>query len=130
MNTTIDDIKNEIREIPLLKRLESSAERIGLMCKEGRPPDMSIPVRADDEDLFITTTLQDAGIAIAEKDARILALREALEECGMHAEIIQNTRWGNDGDCGACSHASSIEDTAAAALSTPAPLRLRAPGLQ
>ncbi len=53
-------IKNEIREIPLLERLERCIDMIGAMCAERRPPMMSIPVRATDEDEFIVATLKDA----------------------------------------------------------------------
>lgn len=58
---------------------------------------------------------------LREKDAQIVALREALEECGFRAEKIQSIRWGNDGDCGASFNAALIENAAAKALSTPAP---------
>ncbi len=53
-------IENEIRKIPLLERLDRCIDMIGAMCAERRPPMMSIPVRATDEDEFIVATLKDA----------------------------------------------------------------------
>lgn len=55
-----EDLESRIRETPLVERLQKAQELIGQMCKEGRPPKMTIPARAYDEDLFIVTTLQDA----------------------------------------------------------------------
>lgn len=60
----IEQIENEIREAPLLERLGRCVDMIGAMCAEVRPPAMSIPVRAEDEDLFVVTTLKDAIAAI------------------------------------------------------------------
>ncbi len=54
------DIENEIREVPLLERLDKCIDMIGAMCAELRPPEMSIPPRASDEDEYIVTTLKDA----------------------------------------------------------------------
>lgn len=50
----------EIRQTPLHLRIEQSIKMIGDMCADGRPPNMSIPVRPVDEDVFIVTTLKDA----------------------------------------------------------------------
>ena len=70
------ELKDRIREIPLIERLDTCQSMIGKMCKEGRPPIMHIPVSWDDEDYFICTTIRDA----IKENAR---LREALKpfEC-------------------------------------------------
>lgn len=44
----------------LSERLDKCREMIAGMCKERRPPKMSIPVQWDDEDFFINTTIKDA----------------------------------------------------------------------
>ncbi len=57
----LDKIKSEVRESASIEiRLGQSIIRISKMCSEGRSPKMSIPVRPDDDDIFITTTLEDA----------------------------------------------------------------------
>ena len=53
-------LQEKIRQQPLAERLEQSKKIIGKLCSEGRPPKMSIPVHYTDEDIFISTTLQDA----------------------------------------------------------------------
>lgn len=57
---TYEELQEKIRQMPLPDRMDKAAEMIGEMCKNGRPPKISLPVSADDEDVFITTTLQDA----------------------------------------------------------------------
>lgn len=57
---TIEKLKAQVREAPLLARLEYSRVMIAKMCKEGRPPRMSIPMQPTDEDFFISVTLEDA----------------------------------------------------------------------
>ena len=52
--------ENEFRIIPLTTRLKKCYEMIGFMCKDGRPPKMSIPVQYDDEDIFICETILEA----------------------------------------------------------------------
>jgi len=58
--TTLEELDNKVREVPLLERLNESQRFIGEMCVKGRPPLMSIPVQWDDEDQYITVTLKDA----------------------------------------------------------------------
>lgn len=48
----------------ILERLDEVRARIGQMCSEGRPPRMTIPVREDDDDRFITAAVRDAAIEI------------------------------------------------------------------
>lgn len=58
---TPEELENRVRESgTLAKRLDKCRAMIGEMCKAGRPPRMSIPLRWDDEDFFINTTLRDA----------------------------------------------------------------------
>ena len=54
------DLEAEVRQAPLIERLEKVHTIIGELCAEGRSPRMSIPVRSDDEDFFAVVTLQDA----------------------------------------------------------------------
>jgi len=44
----------------LVDRLYKCQSMIAKMCKEGRPPKMSVPVRWDDEDFYICQTVEDA----------------------------------------------------------------------
>ena len=60
-----EQLEEQVRKTPLLARLRMCRSMVGKMCSEGRPPKMSIPVRPEDEDFFISTTLQDA-IALIE----------------------------------------------------------------
>jgi len=72
--TTLEDIKKEVRATPLIERLTQAQDRMGSMCKYGHSPKMSVPVRAEDDDVFIVTTLEDAA-------KQIEMLRGCLEEC-------------------------------------------------
>lgn len=69
---TFETIKEQIRETPLNERITQAQARIGKMCKEGRGPSMSVPVRAEDDDMFITTTLEDTQAAIADLNQRLI----------------------------------------------------------
>lgn len=67
--STEEEFKRRVRDSgTLIERLESCRKRIGNMCSEGRCPRMSIPLRWDDDDFFISTTLQDAIKVLEEKD--------------------------------------------------------------
>ncbi len=57
---TQEKLEQDVRQIPLTERLSRANEMIAQMCKQGRPPKMTIPVRWDDEDFFIGVTLRDA----------------------------------------------------------------------
>ncbi|MDT5061509.1 MAG: hypothetical protein QOH63_1968 [Acidobacteriota bacterium] len=57
-------LQARIRETPLTERLKQARSMIGKMCSEHRAPKLSIPVQHYDEDIFITTTLEDALKAI------------------------------------------------------------------
>jgi hypothetical protein len=54
-----DYLKDRLRQIPIKDRLATCREMIGKMCKEKRPPRMTIPVQWNDEDFFISNTIAD-----------------------------------------------------------------------
>jgi hypothetical protein len=70
-----EDLISEVREMPLETRLREAMRMVGDMCAHGRPPRMSIPVRASDEDFFICQTIRDAIDALAAMTAERDALR-------------------------------------------------------
>jgi len=75
--------------------------------------------RYNEQIATLVSTAQERDEKDAENQAIRLAIKEASEafdECGFRAEKIQQIKWGNDGDCGATSDASIIEETAAKAL--------------
>lgn len=56
-----EELESQVRESgTLIERLRECRKRIGKMCSEHRPPHMTIPVQWDDDDFFISVTLQDA----------------------------------------------------------------------
>jgi hypothetical protein len=57
-----EELEGIVRESgKLADRLIECRERIGKMCSEGRPPKMTIPVQWNDDDFFISTTLNEAA---------------------------------------------------------------------
>ena len=62
----LESMQGRIRCTPIMKRLEMCSEIVGKMCAEGRPPKMSIPVSWEDEDIFLTTTIEDARRFLSE----------------------------------------------------------------
>lgn len=61
---TQEKLEQDVRQIPLTERLSRANEMIAQMCKQGRPPKMTIPIRWDDEDFYIGVTLRDAQAAL------------------------------------------------------------------
>jgi len=59
-----EQLEATVRQTPLKERLTLADEMIGQMCSQGRPPKMTIPVQATDEDFFIGVTLRDARAEI------------------------------------------------------------------
>jgi len=55
-----NELLKSLRISPLEDRLKMCRKMISKMCSEGRPPKMSIPVRWEDEDFFISNTISDA----------------------------------------------------------------------
>lgn len=54
-------LDTQVREsAPLVERLKECQDRIAKMCKERRPPKMTIPVQWNDDDIFIIGTLKEA----------------------------------------------------------------------
>lgn len=63
----LNDIMEQIREKPLIERLGICTDIIGKLC-DGGELKMSIPACAEDDDLFVTTTLMDAIIELKKHD--------------------------------------------------------------
>lgn len=88
MSETEEHFAKRIKETGTLRtRLAECSRRIGKMCSEGRPPRMSIPAHWDDDDVYITQTVEEAG-----------------------AEIVRLTKWveemqrGKSVHCAFCGH--------------------------
>lgn len=64
----MDEILEQIKQTPLLERIDKAIDMISAMCRDGRYPKMSIPVQPTDEDVFITATLRDAKSLIVALD--------------------------------------------------------------
>jgi len=77
---TIDNIKTIVRAIPLEERLLACCDRIGRMARETKGPRMSIPVEPGDDDIFITTTLEDAREELAKAHQSVVELNQRLIE--------------------------------------------------
>ncbi len=70
------ELEARVRDTPLTERLEKCKSLIGQMCSQDRPPKMSIPVQWDDEDFFISTTINDAR----ELTAKYKAIEDAIRD--------------------------------------------------
>lgn len=70
---SFEELDKKVSEsAPLLERLDDCMNRIGKMCKEGRPPKMRIPCTWDDDDIFIIATIREAIDKIkAETEVRV-----------------------------------------------------------
>jgi len=85
-----EELENQVRDSgSLIERLDKCHEMIGKMCKEGRPPKMTIPVQWHDEDFFISVTLQDA---IAAQQVLQPADGDSLGFCELHKTRITTMR--------------------------------------
>lgn len=89
---TEDNLKARVREIPLLDRLNQCRDRIGKMCSERRGPRMCIPVNWDDDDFFISVTLEDAAEALRHNVGKNGGMRlrkesnnQSVKRCGLLA---------------------------------------------
>lgn len=60
------------------ERATRCLEIIGQMCKDGRPPKMSIPVQPTDEDVVLTETIIAMVARIKEQDSTWLSLMREL----------------------------------------------------
>lgn len=76
----------------ITERLKECTTRIGTMCGDGRPPRMSIPVREDDDDIFITTTCLQAVKEIDELRAEIARHKDTLQDVRGHYERVCQER--------------------------------------
>ena len=71
----MDEILEQIKQTPLLERIDKAIDMISAMCRDGRCPKMSIPVQPTDEDVFISETLRDAKSLIVALD------KSLFQEC-------------------------------------------------
>lgn len=56
-----EEYEQRVRDSDLLEvRLDKCHTMIGNMCKERRPPKMTIPLQWSDEDFYISVTIADA----------------------------------------------------------------------
>jgi hypothetical protein len=69
-----------------IQRFDKSAKMIATMCKELRPPKMSIPLREEDEDRYIIATLEGAKCEIECLMAEVEQLKEYMEY-GYHLDF-------------------------------------------
>ena len=77
---SLEALEQRIRDsAPLTERIKDSKTRIGKMCKEGRPPHMTIPAQWNDDDMFICTTLSDADKRICELESEKAALSAQVD---------------------------------------------------
>ena len=103
---TFEEIAKEARDsAPLPERVESCRKRIGEMCRNGRPPRMSVPVRYEDDDVFIGVVLDDcAALHITVEALRVAAgrmvragtLEEKLTANVEFAQVL-DAAFGTDG---------------------------------
>jgi hypothetical protein len=63
-NEEVSRLVEEIKQTPLLQRIDRAIEMIHAMCKENRVPKTSMPVHPTDEGVFIVQTLIDAKQSI------------------------------------------------------------------
>ena len=77
---SLDKLHFTIRQTPLLERLEQSQSMISKMCADGRYPRMSVPVRASDEDVFISLKLGDEAALIKQLNWEIETVSDYLDK--------------------------------------------------
>lgn len=88
----MDELKERVRQKPLIDRLEESRRRIGDMCAKGRCPKMTIPVQYNDDDFYINTTLFDAQEIITQLQGLVREVENEL------AGIVRRNQGGYIGD--------------------------------
>lgn len=69
-------------------RINKSMEMIGQMCKDGRPPKMSIPAQPSDEDIFISETLKLCFVEISRLKVKQIENQHLLIELKTCLEIF------------------------------------------
>jgi hypothetical protein len=72
-----------------IERLKECTTSIGTMCGDGSPPKMSIPVREDDDDIFITVTCLKAAAEIEQLAAENKVLRDANTNLETHNVMLR-----------------------------------------
>lgn len=69
-----EKMQAQIRETPLLVRLEQARKMIFEMCRGHRVPKITVPKQPTDEDIFIMVTIMDAADQIEKQKQRIAEL--------------------------------------------------------
>lgn len=97
MSEAEEQMIERLQRIPLLKRLSQAEIMIAKMCKDSRPPAMTIPVQWDDEDQYIIQTLKDVAAYVKGQNFRdniaIAALQGMLHnsECTPDNAMLATT---------------------------------------
>lgn len=103
---TFEDLGVLVRaSAPLHERIQSCTKRICKMCGDGRPPTMSVPVRYDDDDVFIIGTLGDCETLRASVEplrvaaGRMVRATTPEEKLAASVEVAHalNAAFGKDG---------------------------------
>ena len=77
---SFEELDKKVSEsAPLLVRLDDCMDRIGKMCKEGRPPKMTIPCQWSDDDIFIVATIKEAVEQLRALDGVLVTVNESNE---------------------------------------------------
>lgn len=96
-----EELEGIVRESGSLPdRLAESRARIGKMCSEHRPPKMTIPVQWNDDDFFISTTINDAMREIHELTNAIERIFSEPYGCSLcDSGVMRNPAKGHQPDC-------------------------------
>lgn len=82
-------LQEKIREEPLIERLKRSRAIIGELCRDIRLPKISIPAQHTGEDIFITTTIQDAIAELSSEAVQISIIKASLERAADECQGLQ-----------------------------------------
>lgn len=96
-----EELEGIVRESgSLSERLVISRSRIGKMCSESRPPKMTIPAQWNDDDFFISTTINDAMREIHELANAIRRILDEPYGCSLcDSGVMRNPAKGHQPDC-------------------------------
>ncbi len=75
-----ENAEKSMSDTPTDADAERAIEMISRMCREDRPPKMSVPVQETDEDVFITRQLERLAILARHRDERIAELERENAE--------------------------------------------------
>jgi hypothetical protein len=97
----------------LVMRLAEVRARIAVMCKDGRPPLMSIPAdRERDDDLFICDTARDAGAELTRLSAALAKKEREIETLRKQCDVAHERLYARD-ICPVCDNKMSVPTGAA-----------------